>query len=309
MRSNFDPETGIEVHLYGSHIFHTSNPSVWSFIRRFTDFTDYKHKVLASFNGRLYHQPIGRPLVREFFGVDLPPSQLDDERKAALFNAFVRGYTSKQWGVQPEDIDPAVIARLKIRDDCSTDYFDDTYQGIPADGYNAIFDRMLDHPNIVVECDHPYSLSTSEFVSSSIPVYYSGPIDALFNHKFGSLPWRTLVFRTERLATGDFQGSAVVNYPDPSVPFTRIHEFRHFRPDRLSPCDATIIMREYPKAWEPGDVPYYPVECENSRRLLASYQDELSRHPNITVGGRLGAYHYYDMDQSIAAALAVNLRE
>lgn len=309
MRSNIDPETGIEVHLYGSHIFHTSDPSVWSFIRRFTEFTDYKHKVLAFFNGKFYHLPIGRTLVREYFGVDIPPSQLDDERKTALFNTFVRGYTSKQWGVPPECVDPVVIARLKVRNNSSTDYFDDTHQGIPADGYNAIFDRMLDHPNIVVECNHAFSLRSSEFANSAIPVYYSGPIDALFNHKFGSLPWRTLVFRTERLATGDFQGNAVVNYPDPSVPFTRIHEFRHFRPDRLSPCNATIVMREYPKAWEPGNIPYYPIESEKSRQLLKCYRNELSLRPNITVGGRLGAYRYYDMDQSIAAALAVNLRE
>jgi len=305
-------EGGIEVHLYGSHIFHTSHEDVWTFIRRFAEFNDYRHSVLANHGGKIYHLPIGCTLLREFFGRDLKPSVLTGEERASLFDAFIRGYTSKQWGVPPEKVESAIIARLKVRDTFSTDYFDDPHQGIPTEGYNVLFAKMLDHPNIAVRCGHPFELPQNGKLTCS--VYYSGPIDKLFNYRFGHLPWRSLRFETEHIEKRDFQGATVVNYTDATVPFTRIHEFKHYHPERQGAFGkprGTIITREYPVGWQPGDEPYYPIDTPESRELLAKYQEEVSRlnssletcDASLVVGGRLGEYKYYDMDKSIAAAL------
>ncbi|MBR1920920.1 MAG: NAD(P)-binding protein [Kiritimatiellae bacterium] len=308
-----DPATGIEVHLYGSHIFHTHDRAVWDFVRRFTEFNGYQHKVLANYRGRMYYLPLGLALVNKFFGVELKPGEvaafLDDAsgagRRRAIFDAFFRGYTSKQWGKAPEEIDPSVIRRVPVRDNYDVNYFRDYWQGIPADGYNAVFDRMLDHPNIAVRFNSPFVLDGAP----ALPVYYSGPIDVLFGHRFGHLPWRTLRFETETLGVRDYQGTAVVNYTEASVPYTRIHEFKHYHPERADAMAApkTVVMREYSAAWRPGDEPYYPVDCAESRALLAKYRAAAEKVPNLVVGGRLGGYRYFDMDQTIAAALAVRI--
>ena len=327
VRCETDPETGIEVHLYGSHIFHTHDLAVWNFIRRFTEFNGYQHKVLANYQGRIYYLPLGLALINKFFGVELKPGEvagfLDEGRKAAIFDAFFRGYTSKQWGKAPEEIDPSIIKRVPVRDNYDVNYFRDYLQGIPADGYNAVFDRMLDHPNIEVRLHSRFALGDSRFeiheerpgreprTTSLEPrtanVYYSGPIDALFGYRFGHLPWRTLRFETETLDVKDFQGTSVVNYTEAEVPYTRIHEFKHYHPELADVMSApkTVVTREYPAQWKPGDEPYYPVDCEESRALLAKYRAEAARLPNLVVGGRLGGYRYYDMDQTVAAALAV----
>lgn len=297
-------EKGIEVHLYGSHIFHTSDEEVWKFVSRFVSFNDYRHSVLSNCRGKIYHLPIGCTLLKEFFGRDLKPSELSDEDRKALFDAFIRGYTSKQWGVAPEKVDPSVIARLKVRDTYSTDYFDDPHQGIPVEGYNELFKRMLDHPDIRVCCNRTFELAPK----LDLPVYYSGPIDQLFGYRFGHLPWRTLRFETEHLPRRDFQGATVVNYPDVSVPYTRIHEFRHYHPEAkgaFAKPQGTIVTREYSDVWRPGDEPYYPIDNADSRALLEKYQSLASEIPNLIIGGRLGGYKYYDMDKSIAAALAL----
>ena len=312
-----DLETGIEVHTYGSHIFHTKNEKVWQFVRRFADFNDYRHSVLANYCGRIYHLPFGCTLLKEFFGREMKPSGLNETDKKAIFDAFIRGYTSKQWGVPPEQVDPSVIARLKVRDNYSTDYFDDPHQGIPVEGYNRFFERLLDHPNITVRCNETFKLSNLQTFKPS-NIYYSGPIDALFDYKFGALPWRSLRFERETLNCRDFQGNSVVNYTEAEVPYTRIHEFRHYHPESnggVRPTinqstnlnKRTIIMREYPSAWKQGDEPYYPISNPESAALLKRYQDEAAEIPNLVVGGRLGGYRYYDMDQAMAAALEVEL--
>jgi len=308
-------EDGIEVHLYGSHIFHTSDENVWKFVTRFAAFNDYRHVVLANHGGKIYHLPIGCTLLREYFGRDLKPSELSALDRVRLFDAFVRGYTGKQWGVPPEQVDASVIARLKVRDTFATDYFDDPHQGIPVDGYNALFAAMLDHPNITIHCGCDFSLHGGRL---TVPVYYSGPLDRLFGFRYGHLPWRTLRFETEHLPQADFQGTTVVNYSDLSVPFTRIHEFRHYHPERrgtFAKPQGTIVTREYSAAWQPGDEPYYPIDNAASQALLVRCQsavDALNEHCSgdgfrLIVGGRLGAYKYYDMDKSIAAALAIDL--
>lgn len=310
-RCEDDPETGIEIHAYGSHIFHTHDRKVWDFVRRFTDFNGYQHKVLANWRGRLYHLPLGLTLVNKFFGVELKPGELEaflaePGRKDALFDAFFRGYTSKQWGRPPEEVDPSVIRRVPVRGNYDTNYFNDYWQGIPSDGYNALFDRLLDHPNIVVRTNDEFRIENEEWRNRK--VYYSGPLDALFGYRFGALPWRSLRFERERMDVSDFQGTSVVNYTEAEVPYTRIHEFKHYHPERkdVMALPKTLVMREYPKTWEPGDEPYYPVSNPESAALLAKYQDEAAR-AGLVVGGRLGAYRYCDMDQAIAAALAVEI--
>ena len=344
-----DPETGIEIHTYGSHIFHTHNRMVWDFVRRFTEFNGYQHKVLVNYKGKVYHLPLGLTLINKFFGVELKPGEvesfLNEERRHAIFDAFFRGYTSKQWGKTPEEIDPSIIRRVPVRNNYDTNYFNDYWQGIPADGYNKLFERLLDHPNIEVETEmtlkmvgtdlravrNPDSAQASLEIDCGapggcgLPVYYSGPIDALFGYKFGALPWRSLRFERETLNCRDFQGTTVMNYTEAEVPYTRIHEFKHYHPESnggVHPTieqtnnlnNRTIIMREYSKTWESGDEPYYPIASPESAALLKKYQDEVERFNtstvqpfNLIVGGRLGGYKYYDMDQAMAAALELNV--
>ena len=311
-RCEIDPETGIEVHTYGSHIFHTSIPEVWEFVNRFTTFNNYRHVVIAKHDGKLYHLPIGKTLYREF-GTD---------DKQAIFDAFIKNYTAKQWGVPADQVDPAVIKRLKVRDNDSVRYFDDTWEGIPSEGYNKMFARMLDHPNITLQCNCELILDRGkakakglgeqwinqffESDASERRIYYSGPIDALFGYKFGPLPWRTLRFELERVAKPDVQGTTVVNYVDADVPFTRQHEYKHFHPE-WPKSDKTIICREYSSSWRLGDEPYYPVSNDESVALLAKYQTEAAKVSNLVIGGRLGQYKYFDMDKAMAAALELSI--
>lgn len=314
VRCETDPETGIEIHSYGSHIFHTHNREVWDFIRRFTEFNGYQHKVLACYRGRVYHLPLGLTLINKFFGVELKPGEVegflaaDANRRQAIFDAFFRGYTSKQWGKPPEEIDPSIIRRVPVRANYDTNYFNDYWQGIPADGYNALFDKLLDHPNITIRCDCEFKISDIQAFEHS-NIYYSGPLDRLFDYKFGALPWRSLRFELEKLPVSDYQGTSVVNYTEASIPYTRIHEFKHYHPELkdVMASGQTVIMREFPQNWKPGDEPYYPVNNAESAALQERYLQEAARFPQLTVGGRLGNYRYYDMDQAMAAALALEI--
>ena len=311
VRCETDPANGIEVHVYGSHIFHTHLDGVWRFVRRFVDFNGYQHKVLARYRGKTYFLPLGLTLVNNFFGVELTPAELpafmaDEMHKKRLFDAFFRGYTSKQWGKPPEEIDPTIIQRVPVRATYDVNYYNDTNQGIPLTGYNSLFDRLLDHPNIMVECNHAFDLEVHRAGPlADRPVYYSGPIDQLFGYRYGELPWRSLAFERETLDIADFQGTSVVNYTEAEVPYTRIHEFKHYHPeDKATMARAqTVIMREYPRTWKSGDEPYYPVNNPESQALLERYRAEAAKIPGLVVGGRLGEYRYYDMDQSVGKAL------
>ena len=319
VRCETDPESGIEVHAYGSHIFHTSIPEVWQFVNRFVTFNGYQHKVLARHKGKTYFLPLGLALINGFFGTELKPSEVpgfmaDEAHSSRLFDAFFRGYTSKQWGRSPEDIDPSIIKRVPVRASYDVNYFNDCNQGIPLGGYNSLFDRLLDHPLITVKCSQRVCFKGGAFMVGpdalpNIPVYYSGPIDELFGYKFGELPWRTLRFETEKMNIADYQGTSVVNYTAAEVPYTRIHEFKHYHPEQkdVMALEKTIVMREYSAAWKRGDEPYYPVDNAASRLLLEAYQAEAAKIKNLVVGGRLGAYRYFDMDKSIAAALSIEI--
>ena len=310
VRCETDPETGIEVHVYGSHIFHTHNGAVWDFIRRFVDFNGYQHKVMAKYEGKSYFLPLGLALINKFFSTELSPCEVEDfmkdeKRSKAIFDAFFRGYTSKQWGRAPESIDPEIIRRVPVRRSYDINYFNDYNQGIPLSGYNSLFERLLDHPNIRIECGRRYRLG--DFPDAK--VYYSGPVDQLFGYRFGALPWRSLRFETERHPLADYQGTSVVNYPQIDVPYTRIHEFKHYHPERkdVMTRTETIIMREYPASWKMGDEPYYPIADAESLALAGRYRDEAAKIPNLVIGGRLGGYRYLDMDQAMAAALELEL--
>jgi UDP-galactopyranose mutase len=352
VRCETDPETGIEVHTYGSHIFHTHIDRVWDFVRRFVEFNGYQHKVLARHAGKTYFLPLGLALVNQFYGLDLKPSELPDfiaaeaakgrrledeppyqkdgrarcPQRAAnfeeqaiafigkpLYDAFIREYTRKQWGTDPRNLGADIIKRLPVRASYDINYYPDYRQGIPLTGYNSLFDRMLDHPNISVECNVDWlewrkSFGTKHKALSTkhqAPTFYSGPIDALFGYKFGPLPWRSLRFERECLPLADFQGTSVVNYTDADVPFTRIHEFKHYHPEdaAVMAAPATIICCEYPQTWKLGDEPYYPVDTPESRERLALYMAEAAKMPGLVVGGRLGEYRYYDIDRSIDRAL------
>ena len=331
VRCATDPETGIEVHTYGSHIFHTHLDDVWNFVRRFVAFNGYQHKVLARYNGKTYFLPLGLTLVNQFYGLDLTPAELPafiraEAAKAPatdgaanfetqaisfvgkpLYEAFIREYTRKQWGTDPKNLSADIIRRLPVRASYDVNYFPDYRQGIPLSGYNSLFDRLLDHPNVSVRCRTGFHFGTVAELGlpAATPVFYSGPVDALFDYRFGALPWRSLRFETERVAVPDFQGTSVVNYTGAEVPYTRIHEFKHYHPEDRAVMEApsTIVCREYPKTWQPGDEPYYPVDTPASRELLARYRAEAAKTPSLIVGGRLGGYGYYDMDRSIGNAL------
>ena len=334
VRCEIDSETGIEVHTYGSHIFHTHLDDVWNFVNRFITFNGYQHKVLARYEDKTYFLPLGLTLVNQFYGLNLTPSELPAfiAKEAAgskeeaglnfetqaisfigrpLYEAFIREYTRKQWGMDPRELSADIIRRLPVRASYDVNYFSDYRQGIPLTGYNSLFDGLLDHSNISVECNAEYALGEIRLAGGDVygtegaPVFYSGPIDALFGYRFGPLPWRSLRFERERVAVQDYQGTSVVNYTGADVPFTRIHEFKHYHPEdaKVMGSASTIICREYPQTWALGDEPYYPVDTPASRELLALYQAEAAKQANLIVGGRLGGYRYYDMDRSIGNAL------
>jgi UDP-galactopyranose mutase len=312
VRCRIDGETGNEVHVYGSHIFHTHDPEVWAFVRRFTEFNGYQHKVLAHWRGRNYFLPLGLALINKFFGVELKPDEVagfmaEENHSSAVFDAFFRGYTSKQWGMEPEEVDPGIIKRVPVRRNYDVNYFNDYWQGIPADGYNELFRRLVDHPGITVRCNENFELPDGGALPK--PVYYSGPVDRLFGYRFGALPWRSLRFEYETVDTGDYQGTSVVNYTEAEIPYTRIHEFKHYHPEGAFGFDSpkSVICREYPADWKPGDEPYYPVNNAESAAMLERYRAEAAKIENLVIGGRLGEYRYYDMDQAMGAALKLDL--
>ncbi|CPZ13095.1 UDP-galactopyranose mutase (Glf) [Mycobacteroides abscessus] len=263
-----EPQTGIEVHKYGAHLFHTSNKRVWDYVRQFTEFTGYQHRVFAMHQGQSYQFPLGLGLVSQFFGRYFTPDEAraliaeqaaeittadaaNLEEKAIsligrpLYEAFVKHYTAKQWQTDPVDLPAAVINRLPVRYTFDNRYFNDTYEGLPVDGYTAWLQNMAADDRIEVRLDTDWFQVRADLraANPAAPVVYTGPLDRYFDYAEGRLGWRTLDFEVEVLDTGDFQGTPVMNYNDADVPYTRIHEFRHFHPERAYPTDKTVIMR------------------------------------------------------------------
>jgi len=329
-----EPETGIEIHKYGAHLFHTSNQRVWDYVNQFTDFTGYQHRVFTIYADQTYSMPVNLSTMCSYFGRALTPHQARalvaeqaaeiDGKEAAnfeekavslvgrpLYEAFFKGYTAKQWQTDPTELPAAIISRLPVRYTFDNRYFNDTYEGLPVHGYTAWIEAMADQPGIEVRLDTDWFDVRAEVLAQNpeVPVVYTGPLDAYFANVEGELGWRTLDFEQEVLRDcGDYQGTPVMNYADADVPFTRIHEFRHFHPERPYPADKTVIMREYSRFAESGDEPYYPINTAEDRAKLAAYRQLATietAERNVLFGGRLGTYQYLDMHMAIGSALSM----
>src|ERR1700712_943103 len=326
-----DPDTGIEIHRYGAHLFHTSNERVWEYVNRFSAFTSYVHRVYAKHRGEVFPLPINLGTINQFFRSALGPDearalvieQAEELGGAApqnlgenaihligrpLYEAFIRDYTAKQWQTDPKLLPADVISRLPVRYNYDNRYFNDAHEGLPVDGYTALLERMADHPRITVQLDTDFFTSEAYGKAKTVgnvPIVYTGPIDRYFDSSLGDLAWRTLDFEREVLPVGDFQGTSVMNYSDLDVPYTRIHEFKHFHPERESPRDATVIMREYSRFAEAGDEPYYPVNRPADRNRLMRYREFTAEEPDVYFGGRLGTYQYLDMHMAIGSAISM----
>lgn len=332
--SEAEPETGIEIHKYGAHLFHTSNERVWEYVNRFTDFTGYQHRVFCMYDGTAYQFPMGLGLINQFFGRYYSPDEAREliaeqaseftaegaanfEEKAIsligrpLYEAFIKGYTAKQWQTDPKNLPAGNITRLPVRYNFDNRYFSDAYEGLPVDGYTAWLENMAadEKIDVVLDTDWFDVSGAVRAASPDAPVVYTGPLDRYFDFADGELGWRTLDFQMEVLPTGDFQGTPVMNYNDASVEYTRIHEFRHFHPERTTyPTDKTVIMREFSRFAERGDEPYYPINESTDRERLAAYRDRAkveTAENRVIFGGRLGTYQYLDMHMAIASALTM----
>jgi UDP-galactopyranose mutase len=329
--SEREPQTGIEVHRYGAHLFHTSNERVWEYVNRFTAFTGYQHRVYTKHHGEVFPLPINLGTINQFFHAahspdearelvarqaaelgDAVPENLEEKAVSLigrpLYEAFIRDYTAKQWQTDPKQLPADVISRLPVRYTYDNRYFNDTHEGLPVDGYTAFLERIADHPRIDLRLTTDF-LEPGPFGRAStvgqLPIVYTGPVDRYFGDAAGRLAWRTLDFEQEVLPVGDFQGTPVMNYADLDVPFTRIHEFKHFHPERQSPKDATVIMREFSRFADEGDEPYYPVNRPEDRERLRAYRELTADEPQVFFGGRLGTYQYLDMHMAIASALTL----
>jgi len=322
-----DPDTGIEVHVYGAHLFHTSNKRVWDYVNRFTSFTGYQHRVFTQYQGRVYPMPVNLATICEYFGRAMSPDEARalvaeqageiDSAEATnleekgislvgrpLYEAFFRGYTLKQWQTDPKELDPSIFSRLPVRYNFDNRYFNDTYEGLPVHGYTAWLSKMADHPRIEVRLDTDF-FGQRDDIRGNVPVVYTGPVDAYFEYAEGELSWRTIDLEREVKPVGDFQGTSVMNYADEQVPYTRIIEPRHFHPERDYPDDKTVIMREYSRFAKQGDEPYYPINTAEDRAKLLRYRELAKQEPDVLFGGRLGTYKYLDMHMAIGSALSM----
>ncbi len=322
-----DRDTGIHYHLYGTHIFHTPNERVWKYINRFTKFNSYYHQVLTTYRNKVYQMPINLETINSFYNLNLKPFELDAflkeeikkekitvprnfEEKAVsmmgrpLYEAFIKGYTMKQWQKDPKDMPESILKRLPFRTNYNESYYYSRWQGIPLDGYGRIFEKLLESKNIELKLNLDY-FKIKDLIPADTRIIYSGPIDQFFDYKFGRLEYRTLRFEKEILPYEDFQGTSVMNYADPEVPYTRIHEPRHLHPERTDyPRNKTMIIREY-SLLDDGSNPYYPINDETNQNLILKYREEVKKLRNTIISGRLGEYRYYDMHDTINHALEV----
>lgn len=330
--SEIDPETGIEVHKYGAHLFHTSNERVWEYVNRFTSFTSYVHRVWTTVDGVVYPMPVNLGTINQFFSAAYGPDEAraliaqqaaevdgqeitDFESKGVslvgrpLFEAFFKNYTAKQWQTDPKDLPASIISRLPVRYNYDSRYFNDKYEGLPVNGYTAWMERMVASDLIDVYLDtdffDPENPLNKAAVVGKVPVVYTGPVDRYFDYSAGDLSWRTVDFEKEVVDTGDYQGCSVMNYGDIDVPFTRIIEFRHFHPERDYQDKKTVIFREFSRFADHGDEPYYPVNTAQDRERLEQYRELMKNEDRVFFGGRLGTYKYLDMHMAIASALTM----
>lgn len=318
---------GIYVHCYGAHIFHTDKEEVWSYVNRFVRFNHFINSPLACYQGKLYNLPFNMNTFNKLWGVNTPAeakAKLEEQRRPYqgiaepanleeqalklagddIYYTFIKEYTEKQWGCLATELPAFIIRRLPFRFVYDNNYFNDPYQGIPVKGYNSLIEALLE--GVEVRCGADYFDDRSYFDSLAERVVFTGCIDAYFAYEYGALEYRSLRFEHEYLEIEDFQGNAVVNYNEASVPFTRIIEHKHFN---FGKQPATIITREYPAGFFRGDEPYYPINNERNMRILKLYQAKAAALPQVLFGGRLGQYAYFDMDDTVEAALALGRGE
>ncbi len=312
---------GINVHTYGPHIFHTDNLDIWKYVNRFAKFNNFINSPLANYHGEIYHLPFNMNTFCELWSdvktSDDAKKHIDEEKKKfnisepknleeqaislvgeTIFKKLIKEYTEKQWEKDCKELPPSIIKRIPVRFEFNNNYFTDKYQGIPEGGYTQIIEKMLSGSDILLETD--FLSNKEKYLEMAKHIIYTGMIDEFFDYKYGPLEYRSLKFETDELNISSFQGNAVVNYTSHEKPFTRIIEHKFFE---FGKQPFTIISREFPDRFEIGKIPYYTINDEKNQALLYKYQEDARKLKNIHFGGRLGSYHYYDMDDVIAEAL------
>lgn len=316
---------GILIHRYGAHIFHTNNPEVWAYVNRFASFNRFTNAPVANFRGELYSLPFNMYTFNKMWGVVTPdeaaakiaeqrgeitgePRNLEEQAISLvgrdIYEKLIKGYTEKQWGRPCTELPSFIIRRLPVRFTFDNNYFNSLYQGIPVGGYTEMVSRMLSGTEVRLNED--YLADRHRFDSLADHVVYTGPLDAFFDYRLGRLEYRSLRFENEHLKIGNYQGNAVINYTDREVPFTRIIEHKWFefgRDEDGNDLPTTVISREYPAEWKPGDEPYYPINDRKNNDLAEAYRKLAASESRVIFGGRLGDYRYYDMDAVIEQAL------
>lgn len=326
-----EEKEGIHVHTYGAHIFHTSNKDVWDFVNALVPFNRYTNSPIANYKGELYNLPFNMNTFHQMWGVHTPeeaaarineqigdwkleignrePQNLEEQALLLvgrdIYEKLIKGYTEKQWGRPCTELPAFIIRRLPLRFVYDNNYFNDAYQGIPVEGYNALITKLLDGVETRVSCD--FFAHRAELEALAYTILYTGAVDQFYDFRFGQLQYRTVRFETEILDTPNYQGNAVINYTDRETPFTRIIEHKHFESFGQAVYDnpRTIISREYSTEWQPGMEPYYPVNDERNAALYAQYKTLADAEKNVLFGGRLAEYKYYDMAPTIERAMAL----
>lgn len=311
--------SSITVHKYGAHIFHTDSREIWSFINRFAEFNAFVNSPIACSGGKVYNLPFNMNTFNSLWGTVTPadakkkieeqtapykgavPSNLEEQALALagpdIYEKFIKGYTEKQWGRPCHELPPDIIKRIPLRFTYDNNYFNDRYQGIPAGGYNGIFEMLLKNCDVQLSTDFFHEKKARSFAEK---IVYTGMLDEYFSYRFGALEYRTLTFNTELLKTENFQGNAVVNYTDADIPYTRIIEHKHFE---FGKQPVTVITKEYPAVWQKGMEPFYPLNDERNSRIYNEYKRIAAEEKNVIFGGRLAEYRYYNMDEVIYGAI------
>ncbi|MDD3416391.1 MAG: UDP-galactopyranose mutase [Lachnospiraceae bacterium] len=312
---------GIQVHMYGPHIFHTADEEVWNYMSKFARFNHFRYEPVANYKGELYNLPFNMSTFHQMWGINTPQEATDllDQQRAEIsaepanleeqaikligrdiYEKLIKGYTQKQWGRPCTELPAFIIRRLPVRMRFDNNYFNDAYQGIPVGGYTRMIQKMLQGIEVRLNCD--YLLNKEELDSMAEKVIYTGPIDEYFGYCFGPLEYRSLRFETSVLDTDNYQGIAGMNFTDSETPYTRIVEHKHFEFGKGNP-GKTVITKEYSQEWTKGMEPYYPVNDDRNQELYEQYQELATKEQNVIFGGRLAEYKYYDMDKVVRRAL------
>jgi UDP-galactopyranose mutase len=312
---------GIQVHFYGAHIFHTNDKGLWDYVNSFVEFNRYTNSPLAFYKGELYNLPFNMNTFRQLWGVQTPaeaqqvikaqiaslhithPANLEEQALSLVgkdvYEKLIKGYTEKQWGRDAKDLPAFIIKRLPVRFTYDNNYFNDKYQGIPVGGYNKLTAGLLEGTEVRLQTDYFAQKAALDQLATN--VVFTGQLDEFYDYRFGYLEYRSLRFEHSHLEIPNYQGNAVVNYTEREVPYTRIIEHKHFE---FGQQPTTVITKEYPGEWKPGEESYYPINDDKNMQLLKQYQQLANAETNVIFGGRLAEYRYYDMHQVIAAALA-----